>query len=61
MSRCPKLDYESNSVWGPSSDKYICTLTGIRMDVDSGKVDRVCKSTCGDDYKNCPDYQKYSR
>ena len=27
MARCPKLDYESNSYFGNSGDKYICKVT----------------------------------
>lgn len=57
MSRCPKLDYESNSLFGNSSDKYICKATGIRMDVDDVKVFHVCKSDCSDEYRKCPIYQ----
>ena len=57
MARCPKLDYESNSLFGNSSDKYICKLTGIKMDVDDPKVKYVCKVDYGEEYEKCPVYQ----
>lgn len=57
MSRCPYLDYESNSAFGNSSDKYICTKTQMKMDVDSSKVKFVCKADYGDKYKECDIYQ----
>lgn len=56
MSRCPKLDYESNTFFGNCDDKYICTVTGSKMDVDSSYVEKVCKGSC-DAYYNCPAYQ----
>lgn len=57
MARCPKLDYESNSFIGNSSDKYICQITGLKMDLDDPKVKFVCKSDCGYEYEKCPIYQ----
>lgn len=57
MARCPKLDYESNSYFGNSSDKYICTLTGMKMDVDDPKVKYVCKVDYGYEYEKCPIYK----
>lgn len=57
MSRCPKLDYEGNTIFGNYDDKYICLLTGMKMDVDSSKVKYVCKSDYGDEYKQCPIYR----
>jgi hypothetical protein len=56
MSRCPKLDYESNNFFGNSDDKYICTLTGAKMSVDSSQVKNVCKGSY-DAYYNCPQYK----
>lgn len=60
MSRCPKLDYESNSIFGNSGDKYICKLTGKLMDVDDPKVEHVCKADYGDEYKKCDIYSRYA-
>lgn len=57
MSRCPKLDYEDNTIFGNNDDKYICLLTGMKMDVDSSKVKYVCKADYGDEYKQCPIYR----
>lgn len=57
MARCPKLDYESNAYFGNSSDKYICTLTGMKMDVDDPKVKHVCKTDYGYQYEDCPIYK----
>ena len=58
MARCPYLDYESNSWFGNSSDKYICTLTGKTMDVDDSKVKNTCKTDYGDDYEDCQVYKE---
>ena len=44
MARCPYLDYESNSLFGNSNDKYICKLTGQKMDVDDTKVKVGCNA-----------------
>lgn len=57
MARCPKLDYESNSYFGNSSDKYICKVTGKRMDVDDPKVKEVCNRDYGEEYKTCQIYR----
>lgn len=57
MSRCPKLDYESNTMFGNYSDKYVCLLTGMKMDVDDSRVKHVCKAAYGDEYKKCPIYR----
>lgn len=57
MARCPYLDYESNSYWGNSSDKYICKLACKQMDVDSSVVKYTCKAEYGEEYKNCPIYK----
>lgn len=56
MSRCPYLDYESNSFFGNSDDKYICKLTGAKMPVDSKQVEKVCKGSY-DAYYNCQIYK----
>lgn len=56
MSRCPHLDYESNSFFGNSDDKYICKLTGSKMSVDSMQVENVCKGSY-DAYYECPVYK----
>ncbi len=58
MARCPKLDYDSRTIFGNYDDKYICTVTGVRMDVDDPKVKFVCKCDYGEEYKKCPIYQK---
>ena len=58
MARCPKLDYESNGYWGNSNDKYICTVTGIKMDVDDPKVKCVCKVDYGEAYMQCEAYKR---
>jgi hypothetical protein len=60
MSRCPKLDYESHSSFGNSGDKYICKLTGKKMDSDDTKVKHVCKSDSDDEYKKCDIYDRYA-
>ena len=57
VARCPKLDYESNNPISMSSDKYICEITGRKMDVDDPKVKNVCKVDYGDEYEKCPVYQ----
>lgn len=57
MARCPYLDYESNSYFGNSNDKYICKVTGVHMDIDDTKVKYVCKAEYGDEYKKCAIYQ----
>lgn len=49
MASCPKLEYESN--------KYICTVTGMRMDSDDPKVKHVCKPDYGEEYKKCHIYK----
>ncbi|MDD6658873.1 MAG: hypothetical protein PUE60_02230 [Eubacteriales bacterium] len=56
MSRCPKLDYESNTIIGNSSDRYICTVTGMKMYVDDPKVECVCKGS-NDAYYRCSIYE----
>ena len=38
-------------------DKFICKLTGQKMDVDDPKVNYTCKTDYGEDYKNCDAYQ----
>ncbi|WP_029071005.1 hypothetical protein [Kandleria vitulina] len=57
MSRCPFLDYESNSYFGNSNDKYKCELTCQKMDVDDPKVKYTCKADYGDNYKDCEVYK----
>lgn len=57
MARCPKLDYESNSWFGNSGDKYICKVTSKEMDVDDPKVKYMCKVEYGEEYQNCPVYK----
>ncbi len=57
MARCPKLDYESNTIFGNYGDKYICTVTGQKMDVDDAKVKHMCKVDYGENYRDCPIYQ----
>ena len=57
MAKCPKLDYESNTIFFRTSDKYVCEVTGIKMDLDSPKVKYVCDAECGYEYEKCPVYQ----
>lgn len=58
MARCPKLDFESNSLFfASSSDKYVCSLTGMKMDMDDTKVKFVCNCDSGYEYEKCPAYQ----
>lgn len=57
MARCPKLDYDGRTLFGNSNDKFICTLTGVEMDVDSTKVKYVCKAEYGEEYEKCPIYR----
>ena len=48
MARCPKLDSESNSLFlASSSDKYVCGLTGMKLDMDDTKVKFVCNCDSG--------------
>ena len=56
MSRCPKLEYESHNFWGNSDDKYVCTVTGMKMDVNHPKVKTVC-DCYGDCYRDCEIYK----
>ncbi|MCQ2497102.1 MAG: hypothetical protein MJ131_10990 [Lachnospiraceae bacterium] len=58
MARCPYLDYESNSIFGNSNDKFICKVTGQKMDVDDPKVEYTCKSDYDEEYKNCSIYER---
>ncbi len=57
MARCPYLDYESNSFFGNSNDKFICKLSGRKMDVDDSQVRYTCKADYGDHYEDCPIYR----
>lgn len=57
MARCSYLDYESNSYFGNSSDKYICRLCGKCFDVDSPQVKYTCNADYGDEYEKCPVYK----
>lgn len=57
MARCPYLDYESNSFFGNSNDKYICKACGKQFDVDDSQVKYTCKADYGEEYKKCPVYQ----
>lgn len=57
MARCPYLDYESHGYFGNSNDKYICKLTGQKMDVDDTKVKYACKADYGDKYEDCQVYR----
>lgn len=60
MARCPKLDYESRTYIGNCHDKYICTLTGMKMDLDDPKVKNMCKVDYGEEYRKCPIYKDYA-
>lgn len=56
MARCPKLDWESSgSLFG--DDKFICTVTGVKMDEDDPKVKHLCKVDYGENYRDCPVYK----
>lgn len=57
MARCPYLDYESNSFFGNSNDKYICKLCGRKMDVNDSQVKYTCKADYGDKYQDCDIYR----
>ena len=57
MARCPYLDYESHSIFGNSSDLYICKLTGKKMSVDDTKVKYTCKPDYGEEYRSCQIYK----
>lgn len=57
MARCPKLDYESNTLFGNYDDCYICKVTNKRMSVDSATVKYTCKPDYGEEYRNCPIYK----
>lgn len=57
MARCPYLDYECHAIFGNSGDKYICKLTGMKMDVYDSKVKYVCKPDYGEEYRNCSIYK----
>ena len=57
MARCPKLDFENHGGISMVHDKYICKLTGLKMDVDSTKVRFVCNVEYGEEYEKCPVYQ----
>lgn len=41
MARCPKLDFENHGGISMIDDKFICTLTGTKMDVDNNRVNSV--------------------
>lgn len=58
MSRCYYLDYESNSTFGNSNDKYICKLCGKQFYVDDPQVKYTCKAEYGDEYEKCPIYKE---
>lgn len=57
MSRCPKLDYESNTLFGNYDDNYICKCTGQKMSVNDSKVNNYCKGSY-DAYRNCDIYKR---
>ena len=50
MARCPRLDYRSGD--------YYCTVTEAKMEFGSTKVKEMCDKDYGDEYKNCPVYQR---
>mgnify|MGYP000901096737 CR=1 FL=1 len=56
MSRCPYLDYETNSFFFNTNDKYICKLIDLKIDVDDPKIKYLCKAEYGDKYKECEIY-----
>ncbi len=58
MARCPRLDYDSRTVFGNYDDAYICSVTGMRMNVNDPKLSSVCKCDYGEAYRNCPIYKK---
>ena len=51
MARCPKLDFENHGGISMIDDKYICTLTGMKMDVDNNKVKFFCNAEYGEEYE----------
>ncbi len=54
--RCPYLEYigSGKSVFGDTSDDYICNLTGQTMDLYSKKVEYTCDR---DAHEDCPIYK----
>ncbi len=58
MADCPKVEFESHTWY--SDCKYICGLTGARMDVDDARVKCMCKAEYGEHYRDCPVYQRYA-
>ena len=51
MARCPKLDFEDHGGIFMTHDKYVCKLTGLKMDVDASKVKFVCNAEYGEEYE----------
>lgn len=59
MARCPYLDFESSSLslFLTVTDKYICKLTGAKMDIDSSTVKFVWNPDSGYAHESCPVYK----
>ncbi len=59
MARCPYLDFENSSLslYLTVTDKYICKLTGSKMDIDSSTVKFFCNPDYGYAYESCPTYE----
>lgn len=52
---CPKVKFDGHTWY--SDSKYICTLTGMCMDVDDARVKYMCKAEYGEEYRKCPIYK----
>lgn len=57
MARCPYLDYQSNSFFGSSNDRYICKLCRKQFDTRDLQVKYTCNADYGEEYKKCPVYR----
>ena len=59
MARCPYLDFKNSSLslCLTVTDKYICRLTGSKMDIDSSTVKFICNPDSGYAYESCSVYK----
>lgn len=54
MARCPYLEYESRGFFFSQGD-YYCDL--CKKKLSESEVNYKCKTSAGDDYKNCSIYK----